>query len=338
MVGRFIVMNISRRSFIKRTLAAGVSSGLILSGANKIALAGEKNASKVGTFIDLTKCDGCKGQNIPACVQACRTQNESKFPNPVENIQNYWPQKKHEDWSDKRNVTNRLTPYNWSFVQTVTVDGQEISIPRRCMHCDNPPCANLCPFSALEQTPEGITRIDPDVCFGGAKCRDVCPWGIPARQAGVGLYLKVAPKFAGGGVMYKCDLCYDRIKAGLLPACVEACPQGAITFGPKEELRKLAYEKAEKIKGYVYGDKENGGTSTFYLSPVPFEKINEQLLKQKASQPNPEAPGFPTMPVKEENFLDTANGMAQALFIAPVATAFAAGITAYRTMKGKEDE
>ena len=88
-------MNISRRSFIKRTLAAGVSSGLILSGANKIALAGEKNASKVGTFIDLTKCDGCKGQNIPACVQACRTQNESKFPNPVENIQNYWPQKKN---------------------------------------------------------------------------------------------------------------------------------------------------------------------------------------------------------------------------------------------------
>jgi Fe-S-cluster-containing dehydrogenase component len=38
----------------------------------------------------------------------------------------------------------------------------------------------------------GNTVIDHSICFGGAKCRDVCPWGIPQRQASVGIYLKLA--------------------------------------------------------------------------------------------------------------------------------------------------
>lgn len=326
---------ISRRTFLRRSLATGIAGGMVLSGADKIAHATEKKEKAVGTLIDLTKCDGCKGQDVPLCVTACRQKNEENFPEPVDNILDYWPQKKHEDWSDKRDAINRLTPYNWTFVQKVNVDGQEINIPRRCMHCDNPPCVNLCPFGALDKKPEGVSRINPDLCFGGAKCRDVCPWGIPARQAGVGLYLKIAPKYVGGGLMYKCDLCYDRITKGQKPACVEACPQGAILYGNKEELRQLAYEKAEAIKGFVYGDKENGGTSTFYVSPVSFTKIDVQLKNIKAQQANPQAPGFPTMPVGVGNFLDTANGLAKAVLLAPVATAFAAGFTAYKTMQGK---
>lgn len=59
-------------------------------------------------------------------------------------------------------------------------------MPRRCMHCDNPPCANVCPFAAHTKTDEGAVVINPDLCFGGAKCRDVCPWGIPQQQAAWG--------------------------------------------------------------------------------------------------------------------------------------------------------
>jgi len=65
-------------------------------------------------------------------------------------------------------------------------------IQRRCMHCDNPPCVRGCPFGALSKQPEGKTVIDHSICFGGAKCRDVCPLGIPQKQAGVGMYLKLA--------------------------------------------------------------------------------------------------------------------------------------------------
>jgi len=330
----------SRREFLKRSVASGVSGGLVLTGLDRPAEA--SGIGVFGTVIDLTRCDGCRDLPLPACVDACRDKNKDRFPEPIADIGYYWPQKKKEDWSKKRGLTDRLTPYNWTFVQKVKVEhagrGHTLYIQRRCMHCDNPPCADLCPFSVLHKMPEGPVVIDHDLCFGGAKCRTVCPWGIPARQAGVGLYLKIAPKFAGGGVMYKCDLCYDRVKSGRIPVCVEACPRDAILFGNREEMRTLAHGRAEEIGGYLYGEEENGGTSTFYASPVPFEKIHAALLKQKAKQAKPGLPGFPGMPVGVENMTETANGIAWSMAIAPVAGIAAAVGAAYKTMKGGGDD
>ncbi|MGC7846658.1 4Fe-4S dicluster domain-containing protein [Desulforudis sp. 1088] len=330
---------LSRREFLKRTVAAGAIGGMVLSGADKLGAA-EAAAGQFGTFIDLTRCDGCKDLETPRCVSACRREKTPQFPQPAEHIEYYWPRKKKEDWSGKKQLTNRLTPYNWSFVQTVKVEHQgevrEIHLPRRCMHCDNPPCANLCPFGAQSKSPEGPVLINKELCLGGAKCRDVCPWGIPARQAGVGLYMKIAPKYLGAGVMYKCDLCYSRITAGRPPACVESCHKKAVVFGEKEEMRALAHQKARKIGGFIYGETENGGTSTFYVSPVPFTKIHKQLMDQKAEQPVPDAPGFPGMPPGVDNFLNTANGAALGMLVAPVAGVVAAGFAAYKTMKGEK--
>jgi len=329
---------LTRRQFLKRTLASGVAGGLVLSGGVRIAHAASAKDVR-GTLYDLTRCDGCIGQKVPLCVTACREENKSRFPEPVpaEQIEYYWPNKKKEDWQGKKDLTNRLTPYNWTFVQKVQVEHNgrplEVFIPRRCMHCDNPPCANLCPFGAQYKSPEGPVLIHKDLCLGGAKCRDVCPWGIPARQAGVGLYMKIAPKFLGAGVMYKCDLCYDRVKKGLEPACVVACPRKAIMFGSKKTLREVAYKRSEEIGGFVYGDKENGGTSTFYVSSVPFEKINAALKEQKSRQQDPAAAGFPLMQAGVANFLDSANGIVAGILVAPLAGALAAGYAAYKTMK-----
>lgn len=340
-----------RRQFLRRGVFSIAMGGATLAGAGKVARAatGEKEASapgrgvRVGTLIDLSRCDGCADLDTPACVTACREANGHKFPEPrPEDLKPYWPQKKFEDWSSRRNVTSRLTPYNWTTVQKVEVEHEgrlaTVHVPRRCMHCDDPPCANLCPFSAMEKTREGPVVIDPEVCFGGAKCRSVCPWEIPARQAGVGIYLKAAPKLAGGGVMFKCDLCHDRVVAGGRPACVESCPRGALRFGPKEELRREAKARAAEIGGYLYGDVENGGTSTFYVSPVPFEAIDRALDQARRASPTPEAPGYPRMPVGVENFLDTANGLASSVLLAPFAGVLAAGVAVYRGMTGGENE
>ena len=114
--------------------------------------------------------------------------------------------------------------------------------------------------------------------FGGAKCRDVCPWNIPQRQAGVGIYLKVEPKLAGGGVMYKCDFCADLIAQGKEPACSTECPKKAMLVLPisqaEEKFKSLAKNR------FVYGKEENGGTATWYVCSMPFEKINRQLHSQ----------------------------------------------------------
>lgn len=331
-------MAITRRTFLKRVFLSGAVAATTITQADK-ALAGVSTNEEYGTVIDLTKCNGCVNYDTPLCTLACRNKNKKNFPVPEKPIMDYWPQPKHEDWSDKKDLTNRLTPYNWTYVQHVNVEynGKKIwiHVPRRCMHCDNPPCSGLCPFGVNQKTPEGAVVIDTDICFGGAKCRDVCLWEIPQRQAGVGLYKQFAPQYVGGGVMYKCDFCFDLITDNKEPACVSACPQNAIIFGLKSDMLKYAQDWSKKNNGYIYGDIQNGGTSTFYLSPVPFSAINDALKEQEIDG----KPGRPTMEPEISNPLEKLEGMAKGFILAPLAGVLAAGLNAYKIMKGgKTDE
>jgi formate dehydrogenase iron-sulfur subunit len=293
----------------------------------------EAKGGSFATLIDLTKCDGCKGETIPLCVSVCRQTNEKNFPVPKQPLENLWPQKTHDDWSKKKDVIHCLTPYNWITVQRLQIDGDEIHIPRRCMHCDNPPCANLCPFGALNQNPDSSVVINPDLCMGGAKCKSVCPWAIPQRQSGVGLYMKLQPLPAGGGVMYKCDLCHERLQKGQIPACVEACEkrlgkERPLFFGLREEIQKAARVRAKELNGFIYGEKENGGTSTFYVSHVPFEKIDEVLKEQKIT---------PRMG-RVQNALNELNSWAKAFLLSPLLGAAAAvGLVLYQRHRGNEE-
>lgn len=197
-------------------------------------------------------------------------------------LKDYWPKEYHEDWSHKRDLTWRLTPYNWLFVDEVylEIDGQEkkINIPRRCMHCDNPPCVSLCPFGTAQKDPDGPVRIEPDLCFGGAKCRAVCPWHVPQRQTGVGPYTALDPMPIGAGVMYKCDLCRDLLNKGEAPKCMSVCPNKAMTIGPKEEIIAKAEKLKKEYDGCLYGRDEHGGTATIYVSKIPFYLIDEALI------------------------------------------------------------
>ncbi len=334
---------IDRRTFLKRSAQATVAAGVIAATSNPIIAKGAANedaSGYIGSIIDLTKCDGCPNYDTPLCVTACNTKNSSRFPQPEGEIKDYWPRKKHEDWSKEQARTDRLTPYNWTFVEQVEVEHEgiieKVSVPRRCMHCIDAPCQKLCPFGVIGKTEQGAVKIDEDFCMGGGKCHSVCPWDIPQRQAGVGLYMKLAPDLAGGGVMYKCDMCTDLLAKGESPACQTACPTGAVEFGPVDKMRKLAYEKASQINGYVYGDRENGGTLTFYVSKVPYDKINEAIVKSKEKDLDPRPSGRPEMKPDVENMLDTAHGFMLAALVAPIAGAATAGITAYKVLKGKK--
>lgn len=271
-------MFLSRRQFLGFSALTG--AGLLMP-KESMAIAG-----KFATIIDLTRCDGCKDELTAKCVSACREYNKDRYPEPVKPIQPYWPRKNYEDWSEKRGKIDTLTPYNWIFIQKVSINEEDFHIPRRCMHCDNPPCVRGCPFGALTKQPEGNSVINDSLCFGGAKCRDVCPWSIPQRQAGVGLYLKLMPKYAGGGVMYKCDLCKNRIRVGKEPACVSACKgrlgdNSAMLFGERMTIYSMASKRSKEEGLYIYGDKQNGGTSTLYLSKIPFESIEKAITEKK---------------------------------------------------------
>lgn len=298
---------ISRRAFLKGGLAATAALG-----ASRLPLPSTvkgAHGSELATLIDIRKCIGCE-----ACVEACRDTNEAKFPEPKKPFPKMLPKRvKPADWSEKRDVTDRLTPYNWVFIQeaTVEIDGesQTLTFPRRCMHCQNPPCADLCPWGAARKLENGITRIHSDICMGGKKCKVVCPWQIPERQTGVGLYLDLLPSLAGNGVMFKCDRCYDRIEKGELPACIEACPESVQKIGPRHEIVEEAHAIAKEIGGYLYGEKENGGTNTIYVSPVPFEELNKAVEK---------GPGRPHWDAVQDSMAH-ADNLAKAMVIAPFA-------------------
>lgn len=329
---------LSRRGFLKGLAGTGLAgstgsaclaSGMFPSTAGAASAPSGREASgsdgPFATLIDISACVGCG-----ACVQACRDRNAARHPEPKKPIPPMFPASvKAEDWSARRGVDDRLTPYNWLYIQNVAVEhgGRrvELNIPRRCLHCDNPPCANLCPWGAARREPSGTVSIDADICLGGAKCRTVCPWQIPQRQTGVGLYLDLLPRYAGNGVMYKCDRCADVVARGGVPACIEVCPNAVQSIGPRDTIIAKARSLAAEHSWHLYGLDENGGTSTLYLSPVPFAAI------QAALDAAPEAAGIPAaMGPGRPHFRPVGDGMrnetmlAAALVTAPLAGAGAA--------------
>ena len=321
MKGALVMNNELKPAAISRRGLFKLSAGLIAGATGLSALPKKLSAAplegKLATLIDLSVCDGCSDRPQPACITSCKQTKNPTIPVPVDPIPSPFPTNIIEDWSKKQGVTDRLTPYNRIFVQkaNVSINGQEktITVPRRCMHCDNPACATICPFSANTKDKSGAVVIDQELCFGGAKCKTVCPWGIPQRQSGVGIYLKVAKEFMGNGVMYKCDLCIDRIKQGNTPACVESCPKKAMLIGPRDEIYAEAEKRASSIGGFIYGKLENGGTSTLYVSPVSIKELEQNL---SPASPDPKK-GQPLLKAGVKRKMAESDNMGKLVLAAP---------------------
>jgi len=90
--------------------------------------------------------------------------------------------------------------------------------PLQCQHCEDAPCVQVCPTGALHRNADGgPVLLDKDHCIVCRLCLVVCPFGV----------LHVSRT---GKTIVKCDLCEERAEAGQEPACVSACPTGALQF------------------------------------------------------------------------------------------------------------
>jgi Fe-S-cluster-containing dehydrogenase component len=146
------------------------------------------------------------------------------------------------------------------------------------MHCVDAACAAACPVRALEKTPGGPVTYTGSRCLGCRYCMLSCQFGVPKFQ-----YDDPTP------YVRKCSFCADRQANGLMPACTEVCPSGALTFGKRSELLEEAktriYQNPDKYVHHVYGELEAGGTSWMYLSDVPLEKLGMPEGLDQSSYP-----------------------------------------------------
>ncbi len=126
-------------------------------------------------------------------------------------------------------------------------------IPIFCGQCKNAPCMDVCNTGALFRTEDGIIRIDEEKCIGSRRCERACPFGVI-------LFNREKNK------VFKCDFCYDRIKKGQNPFCVDICPTSAIHFEKISEIEKKS----------VFSLNKHLGTKIFY--PIITSGLENELI------------------------------------------------------------
>ena len=122
------------------------------------------------------------------------------------------------------------------------------------MHCTDAACVKVCPSGSLHYTPMKTVGVDRAKCIGCKECVSACPFHIPRHDAKT-------------DKVYKCNLCWSRIKESHAPSCVKSCPTGALTIGEKSAMIDKAYAKVKALGGdaNVYGDKFVGGAHVVYI-------------------------------------------------------------------------
>jgi formate dehydrogenase iron-sulfur subunit len=187
---------------------------------------------------DVTRCTGCE-----RCVKACKVENDLGEDRP---------------WRGQRTIDDLSAT---RFTTIVRKPGDH-NVRRQCRHCLEPACVSACIVGALQKTPEGPVVYDSTRCMGCRYCLMACPFDIPRYE-----WDRAVP------YVRKCNLCYERIRDGDVPACVEACPEQATIFGTRDEMLQEAHRRLEADPSTyvqtVYGEHDVGGTAVLYISSIP---------------------------------------------------------------------
>jgi Fe-S-cluster-containing dehydrogenase component len=143
--------------------------------------------SDYALIIDLNECTGCG-----ACAEACNQRND--------------------------------LPEGKSFIHRIgKKDGEDCwCLPVQCQHCQDAPCAEVCPTGATYHHKSGVVLVNQQTCVGCKYCAVACPYGGRVYDEHT-------------GVVSKCWLCLDWVLGGGEPACVQACVKGARIFGRRDD-------------------------------------------------------------------------------------------------------
>jgi formate dehydrogenase iron-sulfur subunit len=178
-------------------------------------------------FIDTSKCTACRG-----CQVACKQWNMNPGTKTLQ-------RGTHQNPADISFYTFKLVRFSeheengkvkWYFFTD------------QCRHCLEPPCqstAESLGSKAIGRDEEtGAVLYSPKIKVKAADfktIRESCPYDIPRWNEKT-------------GIMAKCTMCIDRIKEGLLPACVKTCPTGAMRFGDRNAIVDMAEKRLAEVQ------------------------------------------------------------------------------------------
>ena len=204
--------------------------------------------------IDLRRCVGCQ-----TCTAACKNANAT--PPGVQ-------------WRRVLDIESGEFP-----------DVRRSFVPVACMHCDEPPCEEVCPTTATKKRADGLVTIDYDTCIGCANCVMACPY--EARS------IVHEAKFAYGdtpmaseavrfdpariSVSMKCTFCVDRIDEAartgqvpgrdpdVTPACVNSCISGAMSFGDLDDPTSNVSRLLAETQSFRMHEELGTGPGVYYI-------------------------------------------------------------------------
>lgn len=158
--------------------------------------------------VDQSRCIGCH-----ACTTACKSENEVPL-----------------------SVTRTYVKYVDAGVFPEARRSFQVT---RCNQCDDPPCVEACPTSAMFRRADGIVDFDKSACIGCKACIAACPYDA--------IFINPADHSAE-----KCNFCAHRLDVGLEPACVVVCPTEALLVGdmndPASEVAKIVHRDTVTVR------------------------------------------------------------------------------------------
>jgi len=210
----------------------------------------------VGFFTDTTLCIGCK-----ACEVACKEWNQLPAELGANGQTLPMTGMSYDNTTRLSGTTFRHVKFveQFDLEDPNRVGGRWLMMSDVCKHCVQAGCLEVCPTGAIIRTEFDTVYIQQDVCNGCRYCVAGCPFGVIEMNE--------------RGVAGKCTMCYDRLSAGLTPACAQACPTASIQFGPIDQLQQRAdarvatLQQMGRSQARLYGRDNSflGGLNAFFL-------------------------------------------------------------------------